>query len=208
MKVKTFRLSASLKRFCINTTNTDVRLGLLASSECKYFRNKPTDSLKIALFKTYPSSYPHLVLVLGIRRYVPLYSCCEEYRSQIQSRNFSGVYHGKSGALSFGIYSLVSLPQQILPWNKKKYEPYYWIFITPILGRIIKSESFYRSCLESLIIHAKHFDNTPGIEIDFFFYHCNYTVLLLNNLTYWRARNAKKCLKSDVTFICCLQRIF
>lgn len=169
MKVKTFRLSASLKRFCINTTNTDVRLGLLASSECKYFRNKPTDSLKIALFKTYPSSYPHLVLVLGIRRYVPLYSCCEEYRSQIQSRNFSGVYHGKNGALSFGIYSLVSLPQQILPWNKKKYEPYYWIFVTPILGRIIKSESFYWSCLESLIIHAKHFDNTPGIEIDFFF---------------------------------------
>lgn len=145
---------------------------------------------------------------MGIRRYVPLYSCCEEYRSQIQSRNFSGVYHGKNGALSFGIYSLVSLPQQILPWNKKKYEPYYWIFVTPILGRIIKSESFYRSCLESLIIHAKHFDNTPGIEIEFFFYHCNYTVLLLNNLTYWRARNAKKCLKSDVTFICCLQRIF
>lgn len=94
------------------------------------------------------------------------------------------------------------------PEMKKKYELYYWIFITPILGRIIKSESFYRSCLESLIIHAKHFDNTPGIEIDFFFYHCNYTVLLLNNLTYWRARNAKKCLKSDVTFICCLQRIF
>lgn len=55
------------------------------------------------------------------------------------------------------------------PEIKKKYEPYYWIFITPILGRIIKSESFYRSCLESLIIHAKHFDNTPGIEIDFFF---------------------------------------
>lgn len=94
------------------------------------------------------------------------------------------------------------------PEIKKKYEPYYWIFVTPILGRIIKSESFYWSCLESLIIHAKHFDNTPGIEIEFFFYHCNYTVLLLNNLTYWRARNAKKCLKSDVTFICCLQRIF
>lgn len=94
------------------------------------------------------------------------------------------------------------------PEIKKKYEPYYWIFVTPILGWIIKSESFYRSCLESLIIHAKHFDNTPGIEIEFFFYHCNYTVLLLNNLTYWRARNAKKCLKSDVTFICCLQRIF
>lgn len=94
------------------------------------------------------------------------------------------------------------------PEIKKKYEPYYWIFVTPILGRIIKSESFYRSCLESLIIHAKHFVDTPGIEIDFFFYHCNYTVLLLNNLTYWRAKNAKKCLKSDVTFICCLQRIF
>lgn len=75
---------------------------------------------KIAQFKTYQSSYPHLVLALGIHRYVPLYSCCEEYRSQIQSRNFSGVYHGKNGALSCGIYSLVSLPPQILPWNKKE----------------------------------------------------------------------------------------
>lgn len=49
-----FRLSVSQKRYCITTLNTAVRLDL-ASSEIKYFENKPAYLFKIVFFQTYIS---------------------------------------------------------------------------------------------------------------------------------------------------------